>query len=102
MKHTPTPWKIDEALDLPLAIISDTDDGMGVAEMGERSPESIANAAFIVKTCNAHDELLAACKEALELLYGLSSGCHTKQRAEEYVAGVLALKRAISKAEGSE
>lgn len=31
--------------------------------------ECVANAQFIVRACNAHDDLLAACKEALELVY---------------------------------
>ena len=30
MKHTPGPWKIDEAPDLPMGIIQDNEDGLGI------------------------------------------------------------------------
>ena len=53
-------WKIDEALDLPLAIIEDTPDGTGVCEMGQRNETTLANAEFIVRACNSHTELLEA------------------------------------------
>lgn len=53
-----TKWKIDEALDLPLAVIEDTEDGYGVAEIGKRTSDNIANANLIA----AAPELLEALK----------------------------------------
>ena len=53
-------WKIDEALDLPLAVIEDTEDGEGIVEIGERTPRNLEVARLIA----AAPELLAACKEA--------------------------------------
>lgn len=54
-------WKIDEAKDLPLAIIEDTEDGYGIAEIGKRNKRNIANAHIIA----AAPELLEALKDAL-------------------------------------
>ena len=58
-KHTPGPWKVDEAEDLPLAVIEDTADGHGIAELGERNPCSVANARLIA----AAPDLLAALEQ---------------------------------------
>ena len=68
--HTPTPWRVDP-VDGDL-IIADIDGGI-VAEVwggdGERSAEAVeANAAFIVRACNAHDGFVAALKLALDAL----------------------------------
>ena len=49
-KHTPGPWKIDEAEDLPLAVIEDTEDGMGICEIGERTQQNLTNARLIAAT----------------------------------------------------
>lgn len=59
-------WKIDGAEDLPLAIIEDTEDGMGIVELGERSPENMGIAKRIVTCVNNHDELLKMLREAVE------------------------------------
>ena len=48
-------WKIDGAPDLPLAVIEDTDDGLGVCELGQRTPRNIAIAREIVRS---HNKLL--------------------------------------------
>lgn len=45
-------WKIDEAEDLPLAVIEDTEDGEGVLEIGERTPRNLAIAKEIVESHN--------------------------------------------------
>ena len=65
VEHTPVPWEVDEAEDLPLAVIADTADGEAICEIGKdgsRKADSCAewhaNAAFIVRACNAHDDLL--------------------------------------------
>jgi hypothetical protein len=55
-KHTPGPWIIDPALELPLAVIADTEDGLGICELGTRTLETEANARLIA----AAPDLLAA------------------------------------------
>ena len=62
--HTPGPWKIDDAEDLPLAVIEDTEMGEGIAEMGERTPRNLANARLIA----AAPDCYAACELALQLI----------------------------------
>jgi hypothetical protein len=64
--HTPTPWQYDEdALHVFVngsgvegdgAVICEVWPGFGSGESKERE----ANAAFIVRACNAHDDLVAA------------------------------------------
>lgn len=46
------PWKIDENRELPLAIIEDTEDGMGVIELGEHTERNVALANRIVEDHN--------------------------------------------------
>ena len=67
-KHTPLPWKVDFA-DEPHWPIGYAP-GYPVCRM-VRGPvgadgEDRANAAFIVRACNAHDDLLAAAKMAVK------------------------------------
>ena len=77
MKHTPTPWFVSEGCiltkDLPLSNCRPQD----LVPLQENAP-------FIVKACNAHEELLEACKAA----YGCRKGNHGM------------LKQAIANAEG--
>ncbi len=46
------PWRIDPAEELPLAVIEDTEDGMGVYEIGERTKENLAYARKLVRDHN--------------------------------------------------
>lgn len=66
MSHTPTPWRTYAGR----AIVFDAD-GNYVAYCGQshfiETEEQKANAEFIVRACNSHDELVAA----LEDLSGL-------------------------------
>ena len=70
MTHTATPWTQDvDHQNKPNNLITDADNN--VVAMSEWHPEgindwntSVANAAFIVRACNAHADLL----EALETL----------------------------------
>ena len=66
--HTPTPWKV-EALSVfgphdekgalaPVACCDVKWDGQVIRPYAE----VVGNTAFIVRACNAHDGLLAACK----------------------------------------
>lgn len=71
--HTPVPWHIEEdgdALwihDALNATIADVPPSMVMMDGGdyELTDEDRANAEFIVRACNAHDDLLAACEQAL-------------------------------------
>ena len=61
--------------------------------------EGEANAAFIVRACNSHDELVAACKEAFNQIQYL----HEKFQVTGSGCQVLAkLETAIAKAKGKE
>jgi hypothetical protein len=73
MSHTPTPWHVG-GMGSAIAVHHKGQpfrvwaaDGGGVADVCTRrqlgaddAPEEKANAAFIVRACNAHDELVAA------------------------------------------
>src|SRR5258706_13213672 len=73
--HTPTPWEwdgtpwnYDNTQESPW-IISDSE-----AVLTGEIKCSHANAEFIVRACNAHDDLLAACKEAYDFVVTQSRG----------------------------
>jgi hypothetical protein len=51
MSHTPTPWTVRDC-----AVYMGTAGGFDL----RGCPQPDANAAFIVRACNAHDELVAA------------------------------------------
>jgi hypothetical protein len=78
--HTPTPWEteisvsnygllgIRKANGSKLGICSVIGaDGAHNPRYGISADEAKANAAFIVRAVNSHDDLLAACKELLRL-----------------------------------
>ncbi len=54
MEHTPTPWRIDDEGNIC------ANDGADFRWVAEPRGRSKANAAFIVKACNAHDGLVKA------------------------------------------
>ena len=99
MAHTPTPWTYRFRLrgttiepldgDKQLAIVASTP-GIGNLD---------TNAAFIVQACNAHEELLAACRNALDALYLMGDDeSHLAYRQ----AAVKELEAAIAKAQQQE
>lgn len=45
--YTKGPWKIDEAEDLPLAVIEDTENGFGICELEGTGDNAVANARLI-------------------------------------------------------
>lgn len=58
--HTPTPWKVNGRW-------IETDREEGIAKVGEWvSPLSLANATFIVRAVNSHEELLEALRREHE------------------------------------
>lgn len=92
-KHTPTPWRFDDnhmyvyCGDHVIVTCNDPSTAVG----GLSAEEIEANAEFIVRACNAHDDLLTAC-EAVVLA----------ARLKDPIAGVVAVtlaECAIAKAE---
>lgn len=66
--RTPSPWKIDDC-DFG-NIVAGT---RFIARLGDEfdlDDQAEADAAFVVRACNAHDDLLAAAEEALEFVEG--------------------------------
>lgn len=68
-KHTPTPWEVTEPMedyhefDTPFGYRRENGDWSTVGWARCASRESTqANAEFIVRSVNAHDDLLAACR----------------------------------------
>ena len=62
--HTPTPW-ITEPHGDTTALYSGRDrdhHGLRLMNLDDGDMNFEANAAFIVRACNSHDELVAACK----------------------------------------
>ena len=105
MKHTPTPWvrmsrgKICSEKDDGYVFLADTDVSTCTYQP---SPELIkANAEFIVKAANCHDDLLEACKEADGMLS--FAGCpnpHDGTEQCQWCAYMSQIKAAIKKATG--
>ena len=58
-KHTATPWVVRGKGYI------ETEDGVMVADVMQMHFDGPDNAAFIVRACNCHDELLAACQAFL-------------------------------------
>ena len=79
MKHTATPWEV-----YGNAWYGIKSDNIRIAAIFGLEEEQ-ANAAFIVKACNAHDELLAALKDAA---YWLEPGTSPKVDAERVIASM--------------
>lgn len=66
MNHTPTPWAVTSD-STQWHYIHGTEGAGIIAEVHKRSNvnnEGLANAAFIVKACNAHEDLVAILTEA--------------------------------------
>lgn len=75
-KHTPTPWKrgyypddIETSGGTTIALVPRAI-GKVYRISHDISAEPDANAAFIVRACNAHDSLVEAAQLALELIKG--------------------------------
>jgi len=71
-EHTPTPWHTEPG-DIPGTLSIRGPNGQAIASFGNQrrwlsTTEVVANAEFIVRACNAHDDLLAACKAAHRIL----------------------------------
>ena len=61
--HTPTPWIFKEGYHNNSMIYSENAELISVFQ-----DDNKANAQFIVKACNAHEELVKALKKALDII----------------------------------
>jgi len=103
--HSPLPWK-------QTALIVRSQDGNQIAHCtrwnsGTPEPyEAEANAAFIVRACNAHDELLAYAKfeqqiETFDCPHEAEDRCQCGKRFQDLCARASTMRdAAIAKAEG--
>lgn len=111
--HTPTPWRRGKASD---AIVADApvrpfDDAEDVAYYGGylvAESVTVANQEFIVRACNAHDELVAALKRAVETIrafHGIDlHGPHIEEHAwtlYQQSPEMKAINATLAKAEGA-
>lgn len=100
-KHTPLPWFEMNSHKAGFRNIAhqDPNDLRHTTHICELFPstEAVPNCSFIVTACNAHYDLLNACKAALPLLERMSTGV-TKELARD-AAGPI--KAAITKAGGA-
>jgi hypothetical protein len=67
---------------------------MGHTQPQADRPTQLADAAFIVRAVNAHDDLVAACRDALDALEGLAANRDTNLWCKQ-------LRAALAKAEAS-
>lgn len=97
MNHTPTPWEVNGALivkDCYGKVIADTDVAMDhPPKRYVPTEEQKANAAFIVRAVNAHDELLELVKQYYEILQAWAAN------DEEGAAKLREVKATIARAE---
>lgn len=87
-KHTPTPWYL-----LPARTLVNIK-GPGGWQIGQIPMDEKANAAFIVRAVNSHEELLEACKRFLE-----SSPCKNGCKKGDMTCDSRFAEKAIAKAE---
>jgi len=76
-KHTPEPWKIDEADDMPLAVIADDDTGEGIVEMAGDEATFWGD--------DAHKEFNERSKADFERIVACVNGCKGIQDPETTV-----------------
>lgn len=97
MSHTPTPWEFvaddwNSGDDPPFESIgsiktvpTSADDTAWYIATLENAPNQVGNAAFIVRACNSHDDLLKALKSTLSTLdFAIQKGvieCHGVREA---------------------
>lgn len=91
VSHTPTPWKLYPHL---FGQIESQDETKLITRAGRVDPvtdldqcERAANAEFIVRACNSHDQLVAALKAVVEFYSYAEYGPIAQARAALAAAG---------------
>ena len=85
-KHTATPWNYLRSSTSDRPIITAENEPLDIAALSVRDKGvqvAYANAAFIVRACNAHDDLVSALSRAIEHA-GFSISGPTDVRAVEH------------------
>lgn len=93
-KHASIPWEVahyEGCLLEGVNVIRQVSSKKDICTLGLPTEEDEANGAFIVRAVNSHDELLHACKVALDAM--------TSDKADGMPVGQI-LEDAIAKAEG--
>lgn len=69
-KHTPTPWRLAKSAVIEIRGVSQTPvvSWSGFDDSNRTTAEHKANAAFIVRACNAHDDMVAALRRAEQFI----------------------------------
>ncbi len=110
-KHTPGPYRVGALIKEGAIRIETYGDGphIGVMRFSDNplltQERAIANALFVVRACNAHDDLLAACTACeLEMSNayrkGLVDSLAPKGEASSFTQAVAVARAAIAKARG--
>lgn len=92
--HTPTPWSFELGTQPHTIAIFNDLEMKTIAVLHHDQIEDEANASYICKAVNAHEELLNACKVALAALTGDEKVCGVGMPVGQI------LKEAIAAAEG--
>jgi hypothetical protein len=114
--HTPGPWSVEDRRaaslknvrivsgQVPIAEVSHVHqrDYLGTFDGDHASADQLdaiglANAAFIVRACNAHEDLLAACEAALERIQSFAETYGVIEKTRLAIHGCI---KAIAKARG--
>lgn len=85
-KHTPTPWIMQKGY-MGGFVVTTADQGRNedfiTGTSGDEAYVSEANAAFIVRACNAHDELVAIIEKIMKNDDDLAAGCPEHEICDE-------------------
>jgi len=105
--HTPGPWRIKYGS--PTVVVPGNDTHhrrAAIAQcalshgIGEAGIQDAANAEFIVRACNAHDDLLGALDDLLGQVMQAKEGFGIYANSESMDESVNAARAAIAKAKG--
>lgn len=110
MASAPKPWKWEAADNLQLMLVGENDPLEAAVLVCERCEACATNnlhcgwptdedAAFIVRACNAHDDLLAACKALVDYRDRAGALGFQLEKADDYINQ---LRAAIAAAEGGQ
>ena len=107
MTHTPTPWSIGHSMERNyiygggshLACIGSRENGFFIHDDGSLN-ESEANAAFIVRAVNSHDDLLEALEETVRVAVVFANCEAAEARGGKIPPWLVKARAAIAKAWG--